>query len=93
MTNPKLKGYVEVNTVNSSLNNEYDFGIHAVGCSDLRRGRNLGCQKYAHYAFSAQELVDLLRDDLAGDFGDSAEGFTFKIFPCAVAEAPTDKEE
>lgn len=88
MPHPKLNHFVEVNTVNTSLNREYDFGVHAFGCSDLKRGRNLECQRLNHYALP--ELVDELRDDLAHDFGDSAEEFTFKIFPCA--DNPQSKE-
>lgn len=90
MTNPKLKGYVEVNTVNTSLSSEYDFGIHLLGCPLLKRGKNSTCQQHAHYAFSPQELIDEIREDLARYFGESAEDFTFKIFPCATA---VDKQE
>ncbi len=78
---------VEVNTVNTRLNNEYDFGIHAAGCADLKRGENRRTQQYAHEAVTPEGLVQVLREDLAGDFGeDGAEGFVFRIFPCCKNE-------
>lgn len=78
-----MTSFVEVNTINSSLNREYDFGIHAAGCADLKRGEARNCRQYEHEADSAKVLVDELRADLAEDFGEeSAEMFSFRVFPC-----------
>lgn len=77
---------IEVNAVNTELSREFDFGIHAAGCADLKRGANRHASKYAHEATTPEQLVTELREDLAGDFGeDGAEGFAFRVFPCCGA--------
>lgn len=73
--------FIVVNTVNTPLNREYDFGVHSATCADLKRGENLHCQHYAHDVPSAQDAADIEYDDLAEDFGED-HGFIFRIFPC-----------
>lgn len=73
---------VEVNAVNTALSREFDFGIHAAGCADLKRGENRRAQQYTHESESADALIETLRADLAGDFGEDADGFCFYVFPC-----------
>jgi hypothetical protein len=73
---------VEVNAVNTELSREFDFGIHAASCADLKRGENRHAQQYTHEAESPQALVDALIEDLAGDFGEDAESFAIRVFPC-----------
>lgn len=72
---------IEVNTVNTRLNDRYDFGIHAAGCADLTKGVAKQCQQYEHDAASPAALVMALEYDLAADFGENP-GFSFKVFPC-----------
>lgn len=82
MNSTKL--FIIVNTVNTPLNREYDFGIHAAGCADLKRGDNTMCRQYEHEAATAQDVVNAEVEALAEDFGDEdASGFAFRIFPCA----------
>lgn len=76
-------GFVVVNTVNTRLNNEYDFGVHKAGCRDAVKAGAMGCQLYDYaWAATAEEVVASERADLAGDFGESAAAFTFRVFGC-----------
>lgn len=79
-----MSGFVVVNTVNTALSADYDFGVHRAGCADLRKAERAGCQLYAHAtAVSADEVIDAERADLAGDFGeDGAAAFAFRKFGC-----------
>jgi hypothetical protein len=84
--NRPTRRFTVVNTVNTVLDRKYDFGVHASGCSDLRKGENYACaamgQTWNVYATDAQAVVNAEIDDLRGDFGDDAESFSFRIFPC-----------
>lgn len=73
---------VEVNAVNTGLSKDFDFGIHAASCADLKRGENRWATQYTHEVESPQALIEGLIEDLAGDFGEDAESFAFRVFPC-----------
>ncbi len=83
--------YIVINTVNTSLNDKYDFGVHEAGCQDVERSVRLGCTVDAEYACfaTAEEVVKDQQEDLeAGGFtAEQARGFTFRIFPCCARKA------
>lgn len=82
-----------VNTVNTRLNSEYDFAIHKHGCPDAAKAKRLGADVYAHYETTPEEVQEAEVQDLAdGGFGrESAEQFNFRVFPCSIPAAPTQK--
>ncbi len=81
---PTMPSFVVVNTVNTPLNRQYDFGVHAAGCADLKRGAARNCPQYPHTAPDAEAVVQAERDDLSADFDEegAGDGFAFRVFPC-----------
>lgn len=74
-----------VNTVNTALNNRYDFAIHAAGCQDVARAKKQGCTVDAITAADVAGAEDWIREDLLdGGFGeDDVADFIVAVLPCA----------
>jgi hypothetical protein len=70
-----------VNTVNTRLNNEYDFGIHKCGCADVGRAEaRYGCEVY--HGLTAESVEAYIAEDEADWAAQEQEGFIYRVFPC-----------
>lgn len=74
-----------VNTTNTPLSRQYDFGIHAHGCRDVARAVRQGCTvDHEWEVANAEEAVEWNIQDMeaSGFDRESAEMFTVRVFPC-----------
>lgn len=74
-----------VNTTNTELGREYDFGIHAAGCADVARAKKrYGVQVYEQEHADAQAAITESEADFEAE---GMSGFTYKVFPCCAKAA------
>ena len=69
-----------VNTVNTDLNDFYDFGIHAHGCRDVARCEAKGCEIYE--AIEVDSPAQYIIDDEADFAAQDQTGFIYKVHAC-----------
>jgi hypothetical protein len=74
-----------VNTVNTSLDSQYDFGIHAAGCADVQRAATRhGAETYC--GIEAESPAAYIASDEADFAAQDQHGFTYRVFPCCKKE-------
>lgn len=78
--------FTVVSVVNTRLaaQRQYDFGVHAFGCPDVKSDRRLHrCEIYHHYETNPKAVVKAEREALAkGGYGEEADELVFKVYPC-----------
>ena len=78
-----------VNTVNTELNNSYDFGIHAYGCADVARvEKRFGVEVYSEFGVESPEAY--IAEDEADFAAQGQTSFAYKVFPCCKKLTPGD---